>query len=58
MADKPSVIVLGGPNGAGKSTAAAVLLPPDMIFVNANEIAKTCRVTHPVPRTSRRADCC
>jgi predicted ABC-type ATPase len=37
----PEVIVLAGPNGAGKSTAAAQLLPAGMIFVNADEVAKT-----------------
>jgi predicted ABC-type ATPase len=35
------VIVLAGPNGAGKSTAAAHLLPPGIVFVNADEVAKT-----------------
>ena len=43
MADasrQPTFVVLGGPNGAGKSTAAAVLLPPEMTFVNADEVAK------------------
>lgn len=36
----PLVIVLAGPNGAGKSTAAAHLLPSEMPFLNADEIAK------------------
>jgi predicted ABC-type ATPase len=41
MEDPPQLIVLAGPNGAGKSTAAAYLLPRGMIFVNADEVAKT-----------------
>jgi predicted ABC-type ATPase len=36
----PLFIVIAGPNGAGKSTAAAHLLPPDITFLNADEIAK------------------
>jgi predicted ABC-type ATPase len=36
----PLIIILAGPNGAGKSTAAAHLLPPEMAFLNADEIAK------------------
>jgi predicted ABC-type ATPase len=36
----PRIVVLAGPNGAGKSTAAPHLLPSDMPFVNADEIAK------------------
>ena len=38
---KPTVIVIGGPNGAGKSTLARTLLPPDVEFINADEIAKS-----------------
>lgn len=41
MSERPKVIVLSGPNGAGKSTAAARLVPPEMTFVNADEVAKT-----------------
>jgi predicted ABC-type ATPase len=37
---KPIFIVIAGPNGAGKSTPASLLLPPDMPFLNADEIAK------------------
>jgi predicted ABC-type ATPase len=37
---KPMFIVIAGPNGAGKSTAAALLLPPEMPFLNADEVAK------------------
>ena len=37
----PQVIVIAGPNGAGKSTAASLLLAARMMFVNADEIAKT-----------------
>ena len=36
----PLIIVIAGPNGAGKSTAAASIVPPDMPFLNADEIAK------------------
>jgi len=36
----PLIIVISGPNGAGKSTAAASLIPPEMAFLNADEIAK------------------
>lgn len=36
----PRVFVLAGPNGAGKSTAAARLLPPDLVFVNADDVAR------------------
>lgn len=38
--DRPLVVVLGGPNGAGKSTCAAALLPDDLPFINADEVAK------------------
>src|SRR4051812_11656534 len=41
MAEPPQSIVLAGPNGAGKSTAATWLLPKEMAFVNADEVAKT-----------------
>jgi predicted ABC-type ATPase len=37
----PIVVVLSGPNGAGKSTAAVQILPMDLPFLNADEIAKT-----------------
>lgn len=40
MATPPQVIVIAGPNGAGKSTAAGWLLPKEMTFVNADEVAK------------------
>jgi predicted ABC-type ATPase len=36
----PIVIILAGPNGSGKSTAAAYLLPSEMPFLNADDIAK------------------
>ncbi len=38
---KPRVIVIGGPNGAGKSTLARTLVPADLEFVNADEVAKS-----------------
>jgi predicted ABC-type ATPase len=37
----PLIIVLAGPNGAGKTTAAEELLPTGIVFLNADEIAKT-----------------
>lgn len=41
MTKEPMVIVLAGPNGAGKSTAAVRLVPSEMPFVNADDVAKT-----------------
>lgn len=41
MSTSPLIIILGGANGSGKSTAAATVLPPDLTFLNADEIAKT-----------------
>jgi predicted ABC-type ATPase len=38
--DRPQAIVIAGPNGSGKSTAAAVLLPPELTFINADMIAQ------------------
>ncbi|WP_435010319.1 zeta toxin family protein [Tundrisphaera lichenicola] len=40
MMSNPLFIVIAGPNGAGKSTAAAHLLPSNIAFLNADEIAK------------------
>lgn len=40
MPTQPLVVVLGGPNGAGKSTAASRLLPAELTFINADEVAK------------------
>ena len=36
----PQLIILAGPNGAGKSTLASTILPPGVVFVNADDIAK------------------
>lgn len=36
----PTLLILGGANGAGKSTTAAVVIPDDVLFLNADEIAK------------------
>ena len=33
-------MILGGCNGAGKSTSAVTLVPPDIPFLNADELAK------------------
>ena len=41
MENSPLVAIIGGPNGAGKSTCAAILIPADVTFINADEIAKT-----------------
>jgi predicted ABC-type ATPase len=41
MSNRPLVIILAGPNGAGKSTAATWIVPPEIVFVNADEVAKT-----------------
>jgi predicted ABC-type ATPase len=38
--DQPLFVVMAGPNGSGKSTVASTLLPPSLIYVNADEIAK------------------
>jgi len=51
LVENPQIIVLAGPNGAGKSTAAVHLLPDEIAFINADEIAKTLD-TYP----SREAD--
>ena len=40
MATLPQILVIAGPNGAGKSTSAAFILPREIPFVNADEIAK------------------
>lgn len=40
MESQPLIIVLAGPNGAGKSTAASVLIPAEVPYVNADEVAK------------------
>jgi predicted ABC-type ATPase len=40
VAHNPKIVVLSGPNGAGKSTAATSILPPDLTFLNADEVAK------------------
>lgn len=36
----PQVVILAGPNGAGKSTLAVRLVPRDIAFLNADEIAR------------------
>lgn len=36
----PHAVVIAGPNGSGKSTCARLLLPPDMVFINADMIAQ------------------
>ena len=52
--EPPYLIIIGGPNGAGKSTAAATLLPSDLTFVNADEVAKTLP-DYPSPSADREA---
>lgn len=43
MANQPTALIIGGPNGAGKSTLASLLLDGDIVFLNADEIAKSLR---------------
>jgi predicted ABC-type ATPase len=50
----PLVVVLSGPNGAGKSTAADQILPTELMFLNADEIAKTLP-GYPSPGVDRQA---
>jgi predicted ABC-type ATPase len=38
--DTPTLLILGGCNGAGKSTSAVTLVPPEVPFLNADELAK------------------
>ena len=40
MALPPQFIILGGGNGSGKSTSAALVLPGEIPYINADEIAK------------------
>ena len=37
----PQIVILAGPNGAGKTTLAARFVPPDVPFLNADNIART-----------------
>jgi predicted ABC-type ATPase len=39
--ERPFIAVLAGPNGAGKSTSAATLLRADLVFLNADEVARS-----------------
>ncbi len=36
----PQLVILAGPNGSGKSTIAKTLLPPEMPYLNADDIAR------------------
>lgn len=36
----PQIVILAGPNGAGKTTLAARFVPPDVPFLNADNIAR------------------
>ena len=40
MALPPQFIIIGGGNGSGKSTSAALVLPGEIPYINADEIAK------------------
>lgn len=40
MGKRPIAVIVAGPNRAGKSTAAARLLPPGLVYLIADEIAK------------------
>lgn len=37
----PLFVILSGPNGAGKSSVATAVLPPGIVFLNADEIARS-----------------
>jgi predicted ABC-type ATPase len=37
----PQIVIRAGPNGAGKTTLAARFVPPDVPFLNADNIART-----------------
>ncbi|MFO0957918.1 MAG: zeta toxin family protein [Isosphaeraceae bacterium] len=37
----PLFVILGGPNGAGKSSVATAVLPPGIVFLNADDIARS-----------------
>jgi len=37
----PQIVILAGPNGAGKSTLASRFVPPGVLFLNADNIART-----------------
>ncbi|MBF0498671.1 MAG: zeta toxin family protein [Candidatus Riflebacteria bacterium] len=39
MIKKPLFVIIAGPNGAGKTTCAKRLIPSDVPFINADEIA-------------------
>lgn len=54
MAQQPLILILGGPNGVGKSTAAARIVPIQVPFLNADEIAKGLP-GYPSPATDLRA---
>ena len=42
---KPEIIVFAGPNGSGKSTFTEILRPPQMDYINADEIKKNLKET-------------
>ena len=50
---KPELYILAGPNGSGKTTCAKMLLPRDVPFVNADEIAKGLEGFEGIPRDVR-----
>lgn len=50
----PLVVVIGGPNGAGKSSCARRLLPVEVEYVNADEIAREI-AGYPSSEVDRRA---
>lgn len=39
-AGQPTVLVLAGPNGAGKTTSSRLLVPPGIVFINADEVSR------------------
>ncbi|WP_338624248.1 hypothetical protein [Selenomonas sp. TAMA-11512] len=38
---KPEIIVFAGPNDSGKSTFREILIPPQIAYINADEIKKS-----------------
>jgi predicted ABC-type ATPase len=39
-AGQPTVLMLAGPNGAGKTTSSRLLVPPGIVFINADEVSR------------------
>jgi len=37
---RPTVLLLAGPNGAGKTTSSRLVIPPEIVFVNADIVSQ------------------